>query len=107
MHPDAFHRQNPLRRSAIAVGYGLSWVDDARPGAWTVRWLVDTNELVAERHHPIAGAVCEVEVLAVLATRRDVDSALDGWEGVCGRYDSLGRLRRRLQSYQQPGRPAW
>ena len=86
----AFVAADP-RRQVDAVSYGWGWTDDA--GArWRASWAPHTGELYlvdSLGQRPDA----EVQVLAVYATRAEVNAALRGWRGELPEPESVAWLR--------------
>jgi hypothetical protein len=110
-----FYAADPRRRASEEVEYGTEWRDTNHLGSlW---WVVETGELyLVLQSHGVASTLLgflsasggsprwddtgtgrlDVEIVAVVPNRAEVEALLEGWRGVVGSDDSLDWLRARL-----------
>jgi hypothetical protein len=98
MDVEEFYEQDPRRQTSDEVEFGRNWREGDMQ--FEVAWVADTGELYAMAEpvdrKGITSAQVTVEVLAVLADRAQVDTALDGWEDAIAQPDSLAWVRARV-----------
>jgi hypothetical protein len=94
------------RKQSPERDLGLYWREGVSGPTFRAAWLQDTGELICVRHGAINDGGGTVEILGVFPEFEDVESALEGWEDVCGEPDSVGWLRRRAQAWRWPYAPA-
>jgi hypothetical protein len=127
---EEFYDADARRRSSVEIELGREWHD--RYGVrYELSWVADTGELYVQREpvpnswvDPFGGIhvagshgddEAEVQgmtvtVIATVASREDVERALDGWEKAMGGSDSVAWLLERLRSLgvvgpAEPGSP--
>jgi hypothetical protein len=110
-----FYAGDARRRASEEVEYGREWRDEHH--LCSLWWVVDTGELyLVFQSHGVASALLgfldasggspawsdtgserlDVEIVAVIEERAEVEALLEGWEDVVGRDDSFAWLRGRL-----------
>jgi hypothetical protein len=98
MDVEEFYEQDPRRQTSDEVEFGRNWREGDMQ--FEVAWVADTGELYAMAEpvdrKGITSAQVTVEVLAVLADRAQVDTALDGWQDATAQPDSLAWVRARV-----------
>jgi hypothetical protein len=98
MDVEEFYEQDPRRQTSDEVEFGRNWREGDMQ--FEVAWVADTGEIYAMAEpvdrKGITSAQVTVEVLAVLADRAQVDTALDGWEDAIAQPDSLAWVRARV-----------
>ena len=72
----------PARWRSPERDVGLRW-RDSDGATYRAAWIRDTEELYCVRHLTAADGAAPVEVLARVS-RTTLDSALAGWQDVCG-----------------------
>jgi hypothetical protein len=85
---------DPARWRSTERDVGLRWRDDGGD-VYRAAWVRDTGELYVARLVTGVGRPGDVEVLAHVDTGGALDSALDGWQDVCGLPSSYAWLRCR------------
>jgi hypothetical protein len=112
MDIEEFYDADPRRRESEEIEYGRDW-SDASGTRVEVSYVVDTGELYSmqEPNAPIymdpVGDTIEqdlpmealgVVVLAVVPTRAEVDTLLDGWQQAMRGANSIEWVRSRVTS---------
>jgi hypothetical protein len=93
----AFARARPDRIHSRERDFGLAWRNGA--AVYRAAWIADTGELyIVQLGAPEEGGG-HVELLATGAGLEDIQQALAGWRGACGRADSLAWLRERARRH--------
>jgi hypothetical protein len=108
-----FYAGDPRRRASEEIEYGRERRDEEH--LCSLWWVVDTGELYAvfqtlstasvlagllDAGRPDTGSAhLDVEIVAVIEDRAEVEARLVGWEEVVGRDGSFGWLRERLAPY--------
>ena len=110
MDIEEFYDENPARRGSEEFEYGSDW-SDANGARLELSWVESTGELytMMEPVEPIISdmfgdehlqsmptRLLVVEVLGVVAPRRQLDVLLHGWADAMGQADSLSWVRDRL-----------
>jgi hypothetical protein len=98
MDIEEFYDQDPRRQASDEVEFGREWHEnDLR---FEVAWVADTGEVYAMAEpysrRGISSEAVTVEVLAVLAERDAVESALTGWQDAMSQPNSLAWVRARV-----------
>jgi hypothetical protein len=112
MNIEEFYDADPRRRESEEIEYGRDWTD-ASGTRVEVSYVIDTGELYSmqEPNAPIymdpVGDTIEqdlpvevlgVVVLAVVPTKDEVDTLLDGWQAAMGGANSIEWVRARVGS---------
>lgn len=97
MNETRFFAEDARRRSSAEVEYGAVWRAPGGSDAWRVAYLTQTGELFLARTDSYPDSTTELRQLAVLASEREADALLDGWQAECGRPGSLAWLDSRLE----------
>ena len=110
MNIEEFYDADPRRRSSDEINLGRDWVDSSGH-RYELNWVVDTGELylMAEPSEPVEMDplgdsyvpdmpvdLIDVDVLATIADRAELDRVLTGWERVAEEPDGVAWLRERL-----------
>jgi len=91
----SFYTADSRRIESRELDVGLWWREDDAGPLHRAAWVSDTGELYLVRLGPDASGGGRVEVLATVADRDRLESALDGWRERCGEPRSLAWLRER------------
>jgi len=94
----AFEDANPRRRLSAEVDFGATWRQAGSNDAWRLSWVRDTGELYMCRADGYDGSCTDVAVVAEIASERDVDLLLDGWQERRTDPDGLSWLSERLDA---------
>ena len=92
----SFYLADQGRIASREVDVGLWWRDGADGPLYRAAWVCDTGELYLVRLGPVEAGGGEVEILAQVADRDELEKALEGWRDECGAEDSLAWLRERV-----------
>src|ERR1700680_4531503 len=90
-----FYAGDRRRIPSDELDVGLWWREHAGGPLHRAAWVKDTGELYLVRLGPPEHGGGDVEVLANVADRALLESALSGWREQCGRPHSLQWLRLR------------
>jgi hypothetical protein len=91
----SFYAADPRRVQSRELDVGLWWREDTEGPMHRAAWVNDTGELYLVRLGPAEGGGGGVELLATVAQRERMESALVGWRERCGQPRSLSWLRER------------
>lgn len=91
-----FYRADDRRLASRELDVGLWWREGENGPLHRAAWVSDTGELYLVRLGPGAQGGGRVEVLARVADRVRLESALEGWREHCGEPRSLAWLRERV-----------
>jgi hypothetical protein len=90
-----FYKGDRRRIHSRELDIGLWWREATEGPLHRAAWVSDTGELYLVRLGPSEEGGGDVEVLARVTEREQLESALDGWREQCGRPRSLRWLRLR------------
>jgi hypothetical protein len=90
-----FYKGDRRRIHSRELDVGLWWREDTDGPLHRAAWVSDTGELYLVRLGPSEEGGGDVEVLARVADRARLETALEGWREQCGRPRSLAWLRER------------
>jgi hypothetical protein len=90
-----FYTGDPRRIHSRELDVGLWWREDPDSPLHRAAWIADTGELYLVRLGPAEQGGGQVEVLATVEDREQLESVLEGWREQCGEPRSLTWLRER------------
>ncbi|HEY2141428.1 MAG TPA: hypothetical protein VGG98_05155 [Solirubrobacteraceae bacterium] len=90
-----FYTGDPRRIHSRELDVGLWWREDPDSPLHRAAWIADTGELYLVRLGPAEHGGGQVEVLATVEDREQLESVLEGWREQCGKPRSLTWLRER------------
>jgi hypothetical protein len=93
----SFYAADPRRVQSRELDVGLWWREDAEGPIHRAAWVSDTGELYLVRLGAPEEGGGGVELLATVAQRERMESALVGWRERCGQPRSLSWLRERAR----------
>ncbi|MEA2209455.1 MAG: hypothetical protein QOF54_1932 [Solirubrobacteraceae bacterium] len=99
----SFYLADPRRVRSRERDIGLWWREDLDGPLHRAAWVTDTGELYLVRLGPADAGGGEVELLAVVADREQLERALTGWRERCGDRRSLAWLRTRARTLAGAG----
>jgi hypothetical protein len=88
-----FYNANLRRLASRELDIGLWWREHSDDPLHRAAWVQDTGELYLVRSGRPEDGGGGVELLAVVASRAELDDALAGWREYCGQPSSLSWLR--------------
>ena len=92
----AFMGEDRRRRTSDQLDLGATWRSAGSNDAWRLSWLRDTGELYLCRADGHDGTCSDVQLLALVASERELDTLLDGWHDARTDPDGLSWLLRRV-----------
>jgi hypothetical protein len=96
-----FYTAEPLRIHSREFDIGLWWRDDASGPLHRAAWVQETGELYLVRLGTPEQGGGEVEVLAVVEDREQLENVLEGWREECGGLGSLTWLREHATRFSE------